>query len=219
MARNAGLRCAATLALALTAATGTPAQQVFRIVGADGRVTYSDRPAATMADKAPAAAASPVQTTGGGAAGPDLAALPYDLRQVTQRFPVTLYTSDSCAPCVAARSLLRSRGVPFVERTVGTQADADALERISGGRSLPFGTIGSQSLQGFAAGEWTRYLDAAAYPAQSQLPAGYQAPAPSPLVAPVAAVRASAAPAAEQPAPRKPPAPVVPAANPGGIQF
>jgi glutaredoxin len=217
-------RSGVVLAVSLAASAGVSAQQVFRIVGPDGRVTYADRPVPTLADKAavPATTARPVQVppaaAPGASFGVNLSALPYDLRQVAQRFPVTLYTSDGCTPCSAARGLLRARGVPFVEKTVGTQPDAEALERISGGRSLPFATIGSQALQGFEASEWNRYLDAAAYPAQSQLPAGYQTPPPSPLVAAVPA-RPSTTPAAERPAPRVQPAPVAPAANPGGIQF
>ena len=223
MGRRSLSRCAVVFAVSLAASAGASAQQVYRIVGSDGRVTYSDRPAPALADKAPAAGASAVQlpavAPAGTASSVNLAALPYDLRQVVQRFPVTLYTSDGCAPCAAARNLLRGRGVPFVEKTVGTQPDAEALERLSGGKSLPFATIGSQSLQGFAAAEWSRYLDAAAYPAQSQLPATYQAPAPSPLVAVVPA-RAPTPPAAERPAQRvQPAAPAAPAANPGGIQF
>ena len=223
MVRRGLSRCTVVFAVSLAASAGASAQQVYRIVGSDGRVTYSDRPAPTLADKAPATRASavplPAVASAGTASGVNLAALPYELRQVAQRFPVTLYTSDGCAPCAAARNLLRVRGVPFLEKTVGTQPDAEALERLSGSKSLPFATIGSQPLQGFAAGEWNRYLDAAAYPAQSQLPTAYQAPTPSPLVAVVPA-RAPTPPVAERPAQRVPPAaPAAPTATPGGIQF
>ncbi len=79
-------------------------------------------------------------------------------------FPVTLYTAAHCAPCASARNLLVSRGIPFTERTVGSNEDIEALKRLSGNTSLPFGSIGNQQLQGFSDSEWTQYLNAAGYP-------------------------------------------------------
>jgi glutaredoxin len=199
------------------------AQNVYRIVGPDGKVTFSDRPPA----EASAAAAPPSRP--GAAAAPaanGLATLPFELRQVASRYPVTLYTGSDCAPCASARSLLTARGVPFSERTIATNEDIAALQRISGSTTLPFGTIGGQQLVGFSDTEWTQYLDAAGYPKQSQLPTNYKAPAPTPLVAvaPVAAPAATPAPTqAADPALRdRPAAPVNSGptpSNPAGIRF
>jgi len=199
--------------LLLAACAGAQAQQVYRIVGPDGRVTFSDRPAITTEDRAAAATPVEVQPV---APAIDTGALPYDLRQVAQRYPVTLYTSPNCGPCGDARSLLRGRGIPFLEKTVSTQADVDALTRISGGSNVPFATIGSQQLQGYASPEWTQYLDLAGYPKQSALPSNYRAPAAAPLVAVVPA-RPAPRPAAAA-APRQQPQ-AAPATNPAGIQF
>lgn len=205
---------AATCAAATLLATAAQAQQVYRIVGPDGKVTFSDR--------APAAGAESATLSGGprSASGPE--ALPYQLRQVTTRFPVTLYTSNDCAPCNSARNLLANRGIPFTERTVTSNDDIDALKRLSGETSLPFGTIGAQQLRGFSDVEWTQYLNAAGYPQQSQLPPNYQAPAPTPLVAVKQATPTAASAAASAPAPR----PVTPPvnngptpSNPAGIRF
>ncbi|WP_042422706.1 glutaredoxin family protein [Comamonas granuli] len=200
-------RLAALAACALLA-TATQAQPVYRIVGPDGKVTFSDRaPDATTPGAAPAAGA------GAGAASGS-AALPYALRQTATRFPVTLYTGSDCAPCTSARNLLITRGIPFTERTVDSNEDLDALKRLSGDTSLPVGTIGSQQLRGFSDTEWTQYLDAAGYPKQSQLPANYRRPAPAPLVATPPATATPAAPAAQAapPAAARP----APAARPGG---
>ena len=103
----------ASLLLAL-AGVGAHAQAVYRIVGPDGKVTFSDR--------APDTAAKPAQSTtsGTGATG---AALPYELQQVATRFPVTLYTGTDCTPCNNARNLLVGRGIPFTERTTTTNED------------------------------------------------------------------------------------------------
>lgn len=209
----------APLLMALACASAQ-AQGVYRIVGPDGKVTFSDRPPTEAAAQPPR---SVTQTTPG-AGGSGSAALPYELRQVAGRFPVTLYTGDDCAPCNSARALLNARGIPFTERTVSTNEDLTALQRLSGGTSLPFGTIGGQQLSGFSDSEWTQYLDAAGYPKQSQLPKNYRQPAPTPLVAMKAAEpTAEAAPAAPQAAPSpRAPAPVNDGptpSNPAGIRF
>ena len=199
----------------LLAAASAHAQPVYRIVGPDGKVTFSDR-----APDANAAAITP-----GGSQRADSAGdvLPPALRQPTSRFPVTLYTSGTngeCAPCASARTLLIQRGVPFTEKTVNTNEDIDALKRLSGDASLPFGTIGGQQLKGFSDVEWTQYLDAAGYPAQSQLPPSYRRPAATPLVAAVPLPAAPAKAPASEPRRTPAPAPGSPApSNPAGIIF
>lgn len=193
-------------------------QTVYRIVGPDGKVSFSDR--APSPDAAPTAAARPGSAPQ--ASSGTTAALPYALRQIATRFPVTLYTGSDCAPCVSARNMLIGRGIPFTERTVASNEDLTALERLSGGTSLPFGTIGGQQLSGFSNSEWSQYLDAAGYAKQSQLPLGYQRPAATPLAAVQKAVPAAAKieapPAAE--APQAPAASSGPTpSNPAGIRF
>ena len=205
----------ALLALAaLAAAPALQAQQVYRIVGPDGKVTFSDRlPAAdTGANARPGGASGAAPGSSAAAQG-----LPYELRQVALKYPVVLYTSESCAPCVAGRSLLTSRGIPFSEKTVTTAADSQALQRLSGETSLPFLTIGSQQLKGFSDTEWTEFLNAAGYPKSSVLPASYRAPASTPLVTAAPAPAGSAESKATQgmPSVLPPPSP----GNPAGIKF
>jgi glutaredoxin len=210
---------AAVFCLATAAAWPAMSQGVYRIVGPDGKVTFSDKPpAADAAPRSPSGAA-PVAA----ASGP---ALPYELRQVSTRFPVTLYTGAECAPCNSGRNLLNARGIPYTERTVTTANDADALKRLSGDSSLPFLTIGGQQIKGYSDTEWTQFLNAAGYPAQSALPSGYRRPAPTPLVsaqaATPAAPAAATAPSAgntAQPSPAAEPVVPVSPSNPTGIRF
>lgn len=197
-----------------------PALAQYKIVGPDGKVTYTDRPPAAaegrvtaLGARAPVAAAEP--------------ALPAELRQAVGRYPVALYVSmNACEPCDQARGLLRRRGVPFSERQVLTAEDGDALERLTGGRDAPTLTIGGQTLRGLAPDLWNQYLDAAGYPRDSRLPPNYQYPPAAPIVErreaarPTAAVPRPAAQAASAPldtgvgAATPPPAPPGPA-----IQF
>ena len=206
------------IALACVASTAL-AQQVYRQVDANGKVTYSDQPPTSRP-------AQPVQDARGGAVNsmPVDSTLPYELRQAVQRYPVTLYTSNECQPCDAGRTLLTTRGVPFTEKTVRTQQDAEALQRQSGKTSLPQVAIGSQQLMGFQDSEWTRYLDAAGYPASSRLPANYKNAPATPLVAQVSANPPAAGATPERPAATPPIAPPPPpsgptADNPAGIRF
>jgi glutaredoxin len=203
---------AAALLLALLAATGAQAQTVYRIVGPDGKITFSDKP--------PANADAKTTLAGPGAAAANSGALPYELRQVANKFPVTLYSSDNCGPCGAGRAMLSSRGIPFTERTVSTPEDSQALQRLSGDTSLPLLTIGGQQLKGYSDAEWTQFLDAAGYPKTSALPANYQNGRTSPLItvapptpaAPATTAQArAAAPQAPEPARN--------ASNPAGIVF
>lgn len=157
----------------LLATTGALAQ--FKVIGADGKVTYTDREPSQPEGKVTALGAkAPVQ-----AAEPDL---PFDLRQAASKYPVTLYTTTgACEPCGQARQFLKQRGVPFSERQTATNEDIDALEKISGGREAPTLTIGSQVLRGFATDSWGQYLDAAGYPRESRLPPTYQYRAATPI--------------------------------------
>jgi glutaredoxin len=201
----------------LAGAFAAQAQTVYRIVGPDGRVTFSDKPPVSV-DKSN----DKITATDRSGRAVDVSgnALPFELRQVATRFPVTLYTAASCGPCSTGRTLLSSRGIPFTERTVTTNEDIEALQRLSGESSLPFLTIGGQKIKGFSDLEWAQYLDAAGYPATSKLPANYR-PLPA---APLVAVQKPAAPAAAPDNPQTAsataaePAPAPPA-NPAGIRF
>ena len=207
---------ATVLAIFIPQAT---AQQLYRIVGADGKITFSDQPP-------PAAANSKVTAGRAGKFGNDgaaeNAALPLELRSIAGKYPVTLFTTKDCAPCGAGRSFLQSRGIPFAEKTIDSAADTEALTRQMGEASLPSLTIGGQQLKGYAQSEWAQYLDAAGYPTTSKLPASYRSPAASPMVAraetpaPAVAPAAGAAQRAAAPAPAT--APAAPS-NPAGIKF
>lgn len=201
--------CALVLAAAPWAA-----QAQYKVVGPDGSVTYTDRPPA---------GAKVTAISGRGGATP-LAAdsdLPFDLRQVAGRYPVTLYTAPECPPCDSGRQLLQQRGIPYTERSVTTDDDAAALERAVGGRTLPSLSIGSQGLRGFGATDWSAYLDAAGYPRTSRLPRGWQPPAVTPLTvrAGTPAPRAAAAPAPAETRPEPDSEPVVPRVGESTIRF
>jgi glutaredoxin len=170
---------AAAVLAGLAVASVAQAQPIYRIIGPDGKVTFSDRPPPDAAGGKPTIAPT-VALPGGGA--DTTASLPFELRSASGRYPVTLYSRPGCGPCDAGRNYLSNRGIPFAEKTITSQEDIEALQRLSGTPTLPFVTIGGQQLKGFSEVEWGQFLDAAGYPKTSQLPASYRRPGPTPLV-------------------------------------
>jgi glutaredoxin len=186
------------------------AQAQYKVVGPDGKITYTDRPPTPSEGKA-----TPLGTRGvpSGAEVP----LPAELRPIVARYPVTLFvTGAACEPCNAARQLLRQRGIPFTEKLIVTPEDSDALERLSGGRDAPTLTVGGQTLRGLAGELWNSYLDAAGYPRESRLPSNYQYPPATALTERREAAAPRAAPA-RTPTPDAEPPPSPP--NPSGVNI
>lgn len=181
-----------------------PCYAMYKVIGPDGKVTYTDVAPTTVGSRV-------VPMAGRSVPVPEVA-LPLDLRQAVTRYPVTLYTATNCVPCDAGRRSLRERGVPFSERTVTSSDDVESFTRLTGGTELPALAIGPQMLKGMSQEQWSSFLDAAGYPRASQLPANYQYPSAAPLVErkeppPRAAATPQQAPAAEPPP------------SPSGIRF
>ena len=182
------------------------AQAQYKVVGPDGKVTYTDRAPSTTEGRT-----TPVKSDTGRASDPSL---PFALRQVATRFPVTLYTTKECGEaCAQGRSLLARRGVPYVERIAETSEDREAWPRLVGGSEAPVLKVGEQTLRGFAPLGWDETLDVAGYPRQSLLPANYAQLPALPLTErrpPPPQERAVPQPAAPQSDTRS---------NPSGIRF
>ena len=199
------LRLATVAMLLGGAAVGALAQ--YKIVGPDGKVTYTDKPPTAADIKIPA---------NGGNAAPSAGGLPYETRQAMTKFPVTLYRTKDCPVCDDARRALRQRGVPFNEYTVVTSDDFTAYKSRFNSSNFPTVIVGGKSLSGYSPTDLSGYLDAAGYPAQARL-TGYNWPAAVPLVPP----RAAPAPAnAGVPAPTaSAPTSLLPPPSQSGIQF
>ena len=202
------------LALAAALVFASPGVQAqFKVIGADGKVTYTDREPAQPEGRVTALGArAPAQ-----AVEPDL---PFELRQAASKYPVTLYTTTgACEPCVQARQFLKQRGVPYSERQAASNEDIDALEKATGGREAPTLTVGTQVMRGFAGDSWAQYLEAAGYPRESRLPSTYQYRSPTPIVERRDPALARNAEGAPPPAQFNRPAPPTSPGPSGGIRF
>lgn len=197
-------------ALALLAAL--PAVAQYKVIGPDGKVTYTDRPPTEQPGSV-----TPLRGSTAAAPVANGTPLPAELRSVVQRFPVVLYTATNCSPCDDARRLLKQRGIPLSERQVQSNDDLPALERATGSRSLPSLTVGGQAAAGYSESQWSNLLDLAGYPRESRLPRDYVGPAATPLVARQTSVAPAPAAPPPSPSPELPPEP--PAQGASGIRF
>ncbi|SNS98252.1 protein of unknown function [Noviherbaspirillum humi] len=199
------MRAALLLVGLCAGANGAIGAEIYKWVGPDGKVTYSDTPPPASARRA-----EPKTSGGAAAAAPQL---PYALARAAEAAPVTLYAGADCAPCDSGRTLLKQRGIPFTEKTVNSDDDITRFHQVNPGGDLPLLTVGRNQQRGFEASAWQTALTAAGYPEKSQLPASWRHAA-EPLAPPKAAK--AEAPRVEAPAEPafKPAAPAAPSAGP-----
>ncbi|MBI3383335.1 MAG: glutaredoxin family protein [Aquabacterium sp.] len=198
-----------SLLAVLALLSGSSAWALYKVVGPDGRITYTDRPPSDRPAQAIRANGATASTEG----------LPYELQRVVGRYPVSLFTGPKCPSCDAGRQLLKERGVPFVEKTISTADDVKAYTKQEATDQLPSVRIGQKQLLGYSQGDWTSYLDAAGYPAKSALPLNYRWPEPAPLAPPAESKPSAPAPGRNAtPAPADSSAPPA-GSSPAGIRF
>ncbi|MES2299991.1 MAG: glutaredoxin family protein [Pseudomonadota bacterium] len=190
--------------------------QVYKWVDAKGRTHYTDTP------PPPEQVKTPVKVLGEDGRGS--IDLPYQLAGPVRNYPVTLYTTTSCAACDSGRDLLKARGIPFSEKTVSTPEDHERLNQLGSNGQVPLLTVGPTKLIGFEEGAWNGALTDASYPVERMLPANYRNPQPEPAAPPrgpspeqVARVKAAAEAKAAADAKAREPKP--PADAPPGFIF
>lgn len=142
--------------------------QMYKWVGPDGKITYSDTPPPKTAKQVEAK----TLTTG----SVNTSDFPFELAEAAKNSPVTLYTTKDCAPCDEGRKLLNTRGVPFKEKTVTSTEDIAQFRKVSSDGKLPVLTIGRNKENGFESANWNSALTSAGYPESSKLPKNYRNP-------------------------------------------
>jgi glutaredoxin len=69
---------------------------------------------------------------------------------------VVIYTTPTCGYCKRALAHLQSRNIPFLEKDVSANAQAQSEWQALGGRGVPLALFGSQKLSGFAAASYDK---------------------------------------------------------------
>lgn len=147
--------------------------ELFRWVGPDGKVTYSDTPPPSSAKQVEKKVIANEASN---------ARLPFELARAVKANPVTLYTTGKCGPCDDARNLLHTRGVPYSEKTVNNYEEVTKFKQIAGDGQLPLLVVGSQKQKGFESNAWDTLLTNAGYPASNHLPADFRNSSPESIV-------------------------------------
>ena len=155
--------------------SGNAHAQLYKWVGSDGKVTYSDTPPPAGAKQLATKASSGESST---------VPLPEDLAAAVGKNPVTLYTGPACNPCNEGRTLLKQLGIPFSEKTVNTSEDLDKLRKVGGQSQLPLLVISNTKFGGFSDAEWRVALHSAGYPEKNKLPKEYRYSAAEPASPP-----------------------------------
>ena len=166
--------CSILMLLCAGAAHG----QLYKWVGPNGKVTYSDTP--------PPATVSKVETKSVTIGGVSASDFPYEVAEAMRNYPVTLYTTRNCPPCDQGRKLLTERGIPFTEKTVNSSDDIAQFKQ-AGGDQLPLLVVGKFRERAFESAAWHNVLTTAGYPESSRLPRSYRSP-PAVAAAPPVAV-------------------------------
>lgn len=174
---SAASRLAILALVAALTSISTPAEaKLYKIVGPDGKVTYTDKPP-TNATKGKVKKLATKKSK-------HIAKLPKALQKPASNYPVVLYAAPDCGPCGTGRIMLQRRGIPYEEKSVTTDKDFKALKRFTKTDQLPVLQIGNKQLRGYKEDTWNKYLTAAEYPTTSQLPDDYPIPEAQPLTKP-----------------------------------
>lgn len=136
-----------TLALAVVPLAAN-AQTLYKSVGTDGRVVYSDKPPTTGAvEKTMKLENLPVSVVPG--AGPAPKTATPDTPQVaTPRGDVVLYMATWCGYCKAAKAYLASKGIAYRELDIDTPSGKAAFSQL-GARGVPVLLTNGQKIAGF----------------------------------------------------------------------
>jgi glutaredoxin len=147
------------LAGALLAVAAASAQTVYKSVGPDGKVVYSDHAPATgrlektmkfelQSSALPASAASYMERFR--KAHPDNAFHPANAAQAPAR-GVTLYSAVWCGYCRRAKAWLAEHAVAYTDIDIDAPGGAEALAQAGGGTGIPVLVVDGRPLGGFSA--------------------------------------------------------------------
>lgn len=144
-------------------AIGAHAQQLYKSIGPDGKVVYSDRPPAEgRVEKTMKLQEAPTSAL-------DARSNSYveQLRRLRASTPVlpppedtVLFSAKWCGYCKLAKAYLAGRSIPFREVDIDTHAGLAAFAGAGGNKGIPLLVKGSTRIQGFSEDSY-----AAAFPA------------------------------------------------------
>ncbi|MBI4986988.1 MAG: glutaredoxin family protein [Rhodocyclales bacterium] len=154
-------RFASAVALLLLAAPALG--DMYKIVGADGKVSYADAPPADQ--KSAKVAAFKVKSYAGAAvvgslkAQPDWAAIlrrPIDV--AVPRAGIVMFSTETCGFCKKAKRYMDAKGLSYSEIDVDKDARGHEEYRRLGGNGVPFFVVAGKTMTGFSESAFEKLL-------------------------------------------------------------
>ena len=152
--------------LVLAVVTATQAETLYKVVGADGKITYTDRPPAdgkTTALQFADAPSSPLPAL----------VLKYQAelrktmqgrlaegRMIDSTGAVTLFGAPWCGYCKRAKSYLQTKGIRYREHDIDTVEGGRAFIEAGGQKSVPLLVADGKRLLGFTEGAYDGFFAA-----------------------------------------------------------
>ncbi|MFZ6820304.1 DUF4124 domain-containing protein [Undibacterium sp. Ji22W] len=169
--RQLGFACALIVSGTGVLLSPLASAQMYKWIGANGKIVYSDTPPPANAKKLSTKALDNTATISN-------VRLPVELAAAVAKNPVTFYSAANCGVCNEARNMLKQNGIPFLEKAIKSPEDVEKLKQVSGDTQIPFMLINKSKFSGFEAAEWRTALSSAGYPETSMLPKDYRYPEP-----------------------------------------
>lgn len=139
---------------ALSVCIPASAQQIYRVVGADGRVQYTDKPPA-------GAQAAPVESRINSYSG--VPTVSGTAPAAATRPEVKMFATDWCPYCRKAQAYFAQRGIRYTHVDIEKSDAARAEYQRLGGRGVPVILVGTQRMNGFSEERLAQMLKAAGY--------------------------------------------------------
>ncbi len=154
-------------ALVLLAAATTQAETLYKVVGADGKITYTDRPPAD------AKSTTKMQFADGPSTPLPASVLKYqaELRKSMQgrldqakksdlSGTTTLFSATWCGYCTRAKAYLNAKGIRYQEIDIDTPEGSRSYVEAGGARGVPLLMLDNQRVQGFSEATYDRLFAA-----------------------------------------------------------
>ena len=147
----------AVLLLGLSLIATSAVAELYKWVGKDGKVTYSDTPPPADAKRVEKKRLNDRVAEGDG--------LSFATQNAMKKHPVLLFATDCGDPCDKGKALLAKRGVPHTLKNPEKNiVDGNELKKLVGALEVPALQVGKNGVKGFNEAAWNAALDAAGYP-------------------------------------------------------
>ena len=151
--------------LALSAASVAFGQAVYKVVGADGRISYTDRPPADAKSSKEVQIAEAPSTPLPESILKYQAELEKSLKNrlsqmdhASSKGALTLYSAVWCGYCTRAKAYLSARGVAYREVDIDSPAGGREFYEVGGKGGIPLLLLDKRRIRGFSAESYDGFL-------------------------------------------------------------